>query len=730
MHKALRKRFVPAAVGGFIGFVLLLFWGDRLNDYPTPRVVALALFHVAAGAVFASVALPAMVADRRKGTSRTTATQTLGTQPNVTGTSSVSLTGSTGGTESVGPTKPFKLECQAQSYAPTHILRPADEDAFATEALVTVLEDLYTRKSPREIVPRILKDVANRAPMKTDDRYKLSDGRFKLSAFRSEGPVTVEGVCAAGWTFYFVREDDRLGCVATVTDREVSLQYGSTTDVEIPYVDDGTDAVPDVAAAVRAVCSSTPECGKFDLYVRATLPDAVFVYVRDPVVIADVAVGPDTVSIRNVDSFQKRLLQYEARHLDCDRWSVDDVLQWFRQSTTPNDSLHAFLSAEGAKVGFVHGEKIVFRRLGRGLYAVHGASALRELEQALAVALKSDVVAEALFIVRLIAYIPSGASTARLHNLANTADDRLRKLAGQLFQSRRHRELGVRFDPIEAMNFKELREAMGKDTLRTVALQARGYNVRSSILERLASIRLMTTRIRVVTGGRSNRRGLQAPSVLESGLITGAYMRVPQGDTEAFLAVMPAPVPAYVLHIAGSAADTFKERIERVGLLYTEAMLLQDLAQFDRMHLSSFHRAVVYLSMWDPENPPPDRSATLIEAYHAHAKVWQLRAAIVEALEHAPKMGDAPDSDPLATTVDAFLRQASERLESATAEQDLRLRAVLARVLIQRGVDRVSLSQSVMSMPGAQETLRAADLELDSSATRPMPLVREEGPPK
>lgn len=721
MQKALRKTLIQAAVGGFIGFVLLLVWGERLNDYSSTRAAVLILTQIAVGAFVGAVVVPKVVLRRKaRQIGRTTSvTQAIGTQPVHTGTTSVSLSGSTGSSESIGPSKPFKLECQPQAYAPTLIVRPADEDGFATEALVTVLEDLYTRKSPREIVPRVLKDVVNRSPMK-------SEARFKLSAFRSEGPVTVEGVCAAGWTFYFVREDDRLGCVATVTDREVSLQYGSTTDVEIPYIDDGVDAVPDVAGAVRAVCASSPECAQWDLYVRATLPDAVFVYVRDPVVIADVAVGAEAVSIRNLESFQKRVAHYEERRLAFDRWSVDDVLHWFRDGTTSNDTLRGFLSADGAKVGIAHGDKVVFRRLGRGLYAEHGALALRELEVALSQALKADALPEATFVVQLIAYIPSGAATARLHNLSNTTDDRLRKLCSQLFQNRRKRELGVRPDPIEAMNYKELREAMGKDTLRTVALQAKGYNVRKAILERLGSIRLMTTRVRVVTGGRSQRKDANAPTVLENGLITGAYLRVPAGDTEAFLCVMPAPVPAYVLHIAGSAADTFKERIERLGLLYTEAMLLQDLASFDRLHLPAFHRAVVYLSMWDPENPPPDRSATLIEAYKEHTKVWQLRIAIVEAFEHAPKMGDSVDTDGIASTVDAFLRQESDRLEGATTEQDVRLRSVVARVLVQRGVDRVSMSQSVISMPGAHEALRAVDLQHETTGTRPMATLPDE----
>lgn len=730
---------VPVGLGLFIGLIGAVVVGKLMggDDGPSNRdfLIVLVLSLILGGGL-----TPLLMRTLRKRRLRkqqqmqvtTGITSTVGTTTGSTSLSGgVTQTGATGATsETSSPTTSFNIICKPQPYKPPAIQAPDGEDPWASDALVTVLEDIYCKKRPDEIVPRILKDVISRAPAK-------SDNRFKLSAFRSEGPVAADGSCSAGWTFYFVREDERLGCIAIVTGRELSLQFGSTTDVEIPFslgdvdatVDLGKDEVPNIPAAMEAVLSVVPTASELPLYVRASLPDSVFIHTRDPLVIADVGIVGEKYILRNAEGFQEQLIAKEERRQGMERWSVEELLAWFRTRELTSAHLQIVMDREGSELALLSGDKILFRRIGRGLHTAHSPATVRILEEAIQSALREDEVEEARFLIRCMAFVPNATAIARLHTLSNTLDERVRPVATKLFAARRKGNLGVRFDPLQELNFKELRAAMGRPQLVTIALRSKSYDIRDSLLKALGELRLQTKRIRVITSRRTPKKEDvgQLNVTLRKGQITGAYLRAREGgDCEGLLTVVPTPVPAYVLHLAGSAAEVFAQRIRNNGLEYTREMLMADLQHRERQQLPALHRAVTYLKMWDPENPPPEVASSLIDAYRSYPRAWQLRQSIIEALEYAPRVehveGDYEAElreEQIAEEVDQFLKEELDYLRNPVTKMEIRTRDLLSGILARRRGEGTSIVQSVISMTGSVEVLPEDDEAIDKDAPEP-----------
>lgn len=677
---------------------------------------------------------------RRRRTQRQQVTTSV-TAISVSTTGSTSLSGgvTTTGTvslaaEATTPNQSFHIVCKPQPYKAPLIERPPGDDPYASEALVTVLEDIYSKKTPEEIVPRILKDIVGRAPVK-------SDSRFKLSAFRSEGPVSPEGTCIAGWTFFFVREDERLGCIAIVTGRELSLQFGSTTDVEIPYVavdveataDLSKDEIPDIAAAMAAVHAGVPASSQLPLYVRASLPDAMYVYTRDPLAIADVGIVGNKYVLRNTEGFQQVLAAYEEQRRAPESWTVDDLLGWERTGETTQPLLSMVMNRDGAELALRSGDKVLYRRIARGLHMAHGAMTVRILEDAIQNSLREDQVDEAKLLIRCLGFVPNATAIARLHTLSNTLDERVRSVATRMVVARRERSLGVRFDPLDELNFKELREAMGRPQVLTIALVSKSYDIRDSLLKTLADLRLQTKRIRVITSRRTPKKQDvgQFNIVLRKGLITAAYLRAAEGgDCEALLCVVPTPVPAYILHLAGSAAEVFGQRIRRQDLEYTRDMLMEDLNQRERQQLPALHRAVTYLKMWDPSHAPPEIAALLIDAYRSYPRAWQLRQSIIEALEHVPNAELAEDdvdgalrAEQISEEVDNFLTEELDLLRHPVTANEHRMKELLEDTLARRRGEGFASAQSVISMTGTHEVL--PDPDEDDAPTDEAPAAPE-----
>lgn len=739
--KSLRKIWMsyryPIGFGVFFGLMGSILIGMNLggvDGVSNPTFFVILCICLGIGAVFTPLVTAfwrrrrrrILAAQARSSMVATSSTASTSTSSGTwTGTTSVTLDGGT------GPQRGFNVVCRPQPYKPPMILGPpiVEEDPYDTEALVTIIEDIYTKKTPAEIVPRILKDIVARAPTK-------SQRRFKLSAIRSEGPVTAEGTCAAGWTFFFVREDERLGCLAVVTRRELSLLFGPTTDVEIPFslvdvdgsVDLSREEVPDIAAAMRLVHEEVPDASELPLYVRVSLPDSVLVYTREPVAVADVQVVGERFSFRNAEGFLSQIQACGDAFYSAARWSVEELEGWYSTKETSNDALRSYFEQPGALLGFDSGELRVYRRLGRGLFAQHGAMTVKLLEERALAALKQDEVDLSKFLIRCIAFVPNATAIARLHTLSNTVDERVRPLAADFFQKRRERRLGVRFDPLEELNFRELREAMGRPGVVTIALHSKSYDIRESLLARLADLRLQTKRLRVVTSRRSPRAREEAEFniVARKGLITGASLRAADGgDCEALLVVIPSPVPAYVLHLAGSAAEVFAQRIRKQNMEYTMEMLDNELRQRERQQLPALHRAVTYLTIWDPQNPPGDDvTSVLIDAYHSYPRSWQLKRSIIEALEYVPApdlAGDVSLDDATANEsplespdlVNAFLTKEIDYLRHPVTEMEKSMLELLTETYARRRGGGSSIIQPVISMTGAHEPLPAQDEESD-----------------
>lgn len=640
----------------------------------------------------------------------------------------------------------FHVVSHPQPYQPPIIERPQEEDPNDSEALISVLEDLYTQKTPQEILPRILKDIVQRAPVK-------STRPFKLSAYRSEGPVGAEGTCAAGWTFYFVREDERLGCIAIVTGRELSLQFGSTVDVEVPFslgemdaaVDPNELVLPDLQQALALVREGVEEAAEMGLYARVSLPDTVLLYRREPIAIAEVVRVGTRLIFRNAEGFAERLAQTKEASGAIERWPVDAISAWWREAPIENSALAAVAEREGARIAFESGDLVFYRRLGRGLFNEHGSATTRVVEQAILAAIREEATEEAKMLTRVLAFVPVGTAIARLHTLANTHDESVRSTAQRMYIARRSRTLGARFEPVEALNFKELYAAMGRPDVHSVTLHSETFDIRKSLLAKLAEIRLPTHRLRVITSRRSPRSNEKGEHniVARKGLITGAYLRAAEGgDCEGLLVVIPTPVPVYVLHLAGSAAETFVQRVRRQGLVYTREMLLEGLKQRERKHLPALHLAVSYVKLWDPEDLPEDIGELLIGAYREFPRVWQLRQSIIEALEYIPvtetlsvdapspalpEEGSEQDADDTATSgvapVDVFLETELEQLRNPVTKQEHTLVARMREVRARRRGERITTVQTAISMTGVHELLVEDPAEDESFESGPVEVV-------
>lgn len=553
---------------------------------------------------------------------------------NYTGSSGVvSNTGSTGGRSRPAPLprNPVTSSSSSQQLKPMRVgfstspMSPPDIEIelliahYDLAARVPVPERVFGRLTAVEIRDRLLPEVEQRCP--ANARELKEKPKFELNAYRSEGPVAENGTCAHGWTFYFVDGRIGLGCVATASEREISLQYHTAATFHKP----AREGFVNPGEAVRVVRSEIEELGDEPLYVRINLPDDVLVYVRDPIAIADVDLVSETV--RNAKAFRQVLDARIDAKRDVERWPVEALWAWY-QTDEAGGGLARALSAE-AELGekLRRFESDVMRRAGRAMIAAQGADVVGMLDERIRSALNDGRQEDARLAIRLLAWTPTGLATARLHTLVNTIEEpALRTLAEEFFTSRRRRQLGVRPDPVEPLNFAEIRMAMGKMQHVPVPLKST-YDPESELIKPLAEIGLKQTRARALAGNAN--------------LVLTAYLRPDRGDTEALLTSTPVPVPCHMLHLIGSASETFAQRVEQAGLCYTDEDLNHDLSSGSPRKI---HRAALYLSAL--QRSSPQGIAPLITGYKKGRLDRNLRRAVIAAME----LIDDP-------AVDDFLRE-------------------------------------------------------------------------
>ncbi len=532
--------------------------------------------------------------------------------------------------------KPVPIDAHAAPMAPPDAdLELLIEDCDHT-VHVPAEEDSLVELSFGELRDRVIGEVHRRAP--------VPDGaaNFVAAGYRSEGPVADDGRCRHGYTFYLFDAARGLRCAATITSRELSLQYRSVSTWPRPAHDSWIDPGELVAIARGAI----EPWAEAELWVRVELPVDGQVYTRDPLRIADVDV--DAGSVRNATSLRQQLDGPAPSRGEC--FVLDDLTSWFRGGAVdPDGDFGAAITARTFAQGLRTLDDAALERAAVGLWRCGGPDVSEAIARALDDASSTD---EAVELLHLAARLPSGLSTAVLHRVAMTTElDDVRTVADMLFGRRRRGELGVHPDPLAPLDFETSRLAMGKAGLRAIALRST-FDPEGDLFGPLADLGLQVTRARVLCG--------------EAPLYVSTWLRPTRGDTEALVASTPLPMPCHILHVVGSGADTFAQRILDSDIAYDEHAILADASSGSPYPA---HRAALYISAL--RIPIRHVAAPLAEAFRRGRRDANLRRAILRAMEYVEDAG-----------ADAFLvaRRESDDVEERAMATEILARRVAARM--------------------------------------------------
>lgn len=526
--------------------------------------------------------------------------------------------------------KPVPIDAHAAPMAPPDAdLELLIEDCDHT-AHIPAVEGSLVDLSFGELRDRVIGEAHRQAP--------VPDGaaNFVLVGYRSEGPVEEDGRCRHGYTFYLYDAARGLRCAATSTPRELSLQFRSVSTWPRP----ARDARIDPAELVGVARNAVDAWADAELWIRVELPVDAQVYTRDPLRIADVDV--EAGSVRNLASLRQQLESEPVARGEC--FEMSDLTAWFRGGDI--DETGDFGAAVGAQ-SFAQGlrtlEDAALERAAMGLWRCAGPDVADAIQHALDDAPSTD---EAIELLHLVARLPSGLSAAVLHRVAmNTELDDVRTVADMLFGRRRRGELGVHPDPLAPLDFETSRLAMGKSGLRAIALRST-FDPEGDLFGPLADLGLQVTRARVLCG--------------EAPLHVSTWLRPSRGDTEALVASTPLPMPCHVLHVVGSGADTFAQRILDSDIAYDEHAMLADATSGSPY---AAHRAALYISAM--RVPMRNAAQPLSEAFRRGRRDPNLRRAILRAMEYL--------DDPAA---DVFL---ASRRDTGDAEERAMATEILAR---------------------------------------------------
>lgn len=603
------------------------------------------------------------------------------------------------------------------------------DDPWAHDKLGDIMEDVFAKlllKDFDELVARVREEVRKHAKGE-------SDARFRLSAFRSEGPVTPEGHCETGWTLYFVREDESHGCVAIVTRHELSMQFASTKEVELPYtLEEGQSTapvevaqLPDLTQTMSLVQREIPSTENHPLYVRGLSSNNVLVYTENAEAIAEVILDDEGLKLTNGPQFAGRLREMQATSVQTERWGFPEVIAWFRNDELSNDDLQALKESAGAEAGFRSGDNVVFRRLGRGLHVFYGAKLTAALDVALNDALAHDAVEEAKMLLRCLAFVPTMAAMARLHSFSQKQDERIRAFATEMFTARRKRLHSTEVDLLDHLNFPDLQRAKGITRVDSIGVLTKSNDFRRDVLDRLArDLNLYVHRIRVITH-RATPLDNPDYSATRDGLITAAWLRTKNGDCDVQINLIPVPRLVQYWYISGSAAWSVLRDIRRMDQQYTQERLASTLRNigesydesFDetsslrlsrRMPVLSTHadflEAVFMLQVWDPEKRPPHAARDLMRAYRSDftKNAWQLKQFIIDTLifirDTSPHTSTEEQPEESATAIEAFLNEVLADERNANNRYHAQIRRRIEDALDDSSLASSSIFRPVLSM--------------------------------
>lgn len=494
-------------------------------------------------------------------------------------------------------------------------------EQYDASARVPVAEGVLEKLPVAELLQRVRVEARARCPRNADDV------QFRLVAYRAEGPLGPDGRCTDGWTFSFVDGEIGLACLAITTRHEISLHYQTTASYWRPV----DDAPIDPAQAMETLFDELPDWRDREVWGRFNLPGECLLYLRDPLVIADVDVAAG--SVRNKSALERAAQARERTAFPMERFELED--------------LEAFLRGEGDAESPAFREAVRDQAFANGLRTLQPESLrrfasglqLKGLPERLAERIRAaEDTEDRRMLLFLMAHVPSGLTPAILQRVAATdRDPAIKALAETLASERRDGLRTTPADPLDTLDFAQSREAMGKGDVRAVPLRS-VYEVEDELLAPLAELGLLVRRRQLLSGSQP--------------LLLGVSLRPARGDTEALIASNPLPMPCHVLHVVGGASEAFIDRVEAAGLVYHDEEMRRD-ALSDRLH--DVFRAALYLAAM--KRPAPEDGRALVAAFARSRADRNLRRAVLLGLEHTP-----------APTVTAFLERIRDEDEGAAAE--------------------------------------------------------------
>lgn len=497
--------------------------------------------------------------------------------------------------------KPIQVTFAKPSFSPPDMELELLIDSYSDTARCNVIEGVLQKLPFPDLAERIVTEANNRVPK------NAKNADLELVSFRSEGPIQTNGCCAEGWSFELV--DKRLGLGASVisTHSGLSIRYQTV----VTHIKPSSEEVPDLPEALDRVRTQLPELEQVPLYARATMSDELLVFPQGAPFLVDVS--PETGRVRNESAIRDMIANWLATRDETESFALADIFAWSAGETPEDGDFARAVSDEAFADKLRTFDPEAMRRVGRAIFAESGPGVVRELERrAMDPVDGNDPKME----IELLAHIPSGLAIAALHDLLATApEDIARTEAEHLFAEFRSGERRLDIDPVASMDFISSRRLMGKTHRRVVPLRST-FAIEEEILAPLVDeIGLCAMQRRVLSG--------------DSQMTLEVYLRPDRGDTEALVVSAPLPVPCYILHLVGSAADTFAERTEKAGLTYGRGTMLSDLRSTVPTRV---HRAALYLASL--QEGSPDGAEALIEAYRKGRADRNLRRAVMCALTY------------------------------------------------------------------------------------------------
>lgn len=541
--------------------------------------------------------------------------------------------------------KPVEVRFAKPPQAPPDMELELLIENYNDTARCNVMEGVLSKLTLRELVERVTTEANSRAPK------QAKNADLQVVGLRSEGPVQPDSRCVEGWTFELV--DDLLGLSATVITTQTGISFRYATAVT--HIEPKNKQIPDIQRILGEVRAQIPALEDVPLYLRAILSDEVLLYPPSAPFVLDV--DPESGRARNVEWASEQADRWPEIRASVERFTLDDIFRWSKGEELGGGDFQQAIADSSFADRVRTFELQAMKRVGRALFAEYGPGVVRELAQrAMDPTDENDPKLE----IELLAHVPSGLAIAALHDLVATAPDDLARVeAEKLFAEVRSGERQLAVDKIGRLDFLRSRALMGKMQHRIVPLRST-FALEDELLAPLGDeIGLGVRQRRLLSG--------------DSGLALEVYLRPDRGNTEALIVSSPLPVPCYVLHLVGSAADTFAERTEKAGLTYGRSTMIQDLRSTVPTRV---HRAALYLAAL--HEPSPDGWEPLVEAYRKGRADRNLRRAMLFALAYTPgeeatdfitRRAEDPKHDDSGAAQEALSRRREQGLVSSTAAE-------------------------------------------------------------